>query len=83
MTYLIATALAVLILYGFDRAFKLAARGRAILTVLVLVWGLIDGVLSARANPQGPAVAFTLSLLDSLVVIVLWRWLVSFRRANS
>ena len=86
LAYLLVTVVLVLVLYGVERLFHLARRGRTLLALILVTWGLVDAVLSVRENPGNAMVAFivfTSSLFSSVAPVVLWLCVSAWIRKSS
>lgn len=77
MVFLGMTVVVTIALLGAEWLFRLGKRGRGVLTIVCLAWALIDAVWSARENRGHAIFAFTISFLDSVSPLVLWRWISS------
>jgi len=66
MIFVGMTIVVVVVLLGIEFLFHLGNRGRVVLSVVYLIWTVVDAFLTAGQNPGREVGAFALSFLDSV-----------------
>lgn len=86
MTFLVMTALIVIVLLSFERLFRLGRQGRTVLSLVYMTWTLVDAIWTAHENSGYgifiDCLAFTMSFLGSVAPLVLWQWVSSWIRQS-
>jgi hypothetical protein len=72
MSYLVTTFLGAAGLLLIERVFRLQLRGRLLLALLILTWGVFQASQSAQVNPGHPIALLLGNTAGLLATITVW-----------